>query len=105
MKNEYGVDLDQNGYAPSIMNRQQGCYVCLRQLTTERHEIFHGTANRTKSKNFGLWVDLCHACHTIVHNGDGSLDRMLKEDGQHEAMDYYNWTVADFRKRFGKNYL
>ena len=105
MVNEYGVELDRNSYAPSILNRYDGCQVCLRNMRTlERHEVVHGS-NRKKSKEYGLWINVCHACHYLIHNGDGRLDKFLKEDAQRAAMLHYGWTVADWRIRFGKSYL
>ena len=106
MKNEYGVEVDRNGYAPSILNREydETCYICHRYMNVQRHEVFHGSS-RQKSKNYGLWINICHICHTKVHNGNGKLDNALKVDAQEKAMEYYGWTVDDFRKRFGKSYL
>ena len=49
----------------SIM--QQGdprCYLCGRRTDLERHHVMAGTANRPLSEKFGLWVWLCHNCHT-----------------------------------------
>lgn len=103
MENEYGVRLDSNGYAPSLLNTGDGCYICERNLTTQRHEIFHGPY-REKSKQYGLWINVCHYCHYQIHNGDGRMNKYLKCDGQKAAMERYEWTVQDFRERFGKNY-
>lgn len=105
MVNEYGEELDRNGYAPSILNRTQFCHVCLRNMgVLQRHEVFHGS-NRKKSKEYGLWINVCHSCHYRIHNGDGKLDKYLKEDAQKIAMLHYGWTVADWRIRFGKSYV
>lgn len=104
MTNKFGVELDKNGYAPSIMQFEDHCYSCYRNGQKARHEVFHGPF-RKKAKEYGLWVNLCPLCHYDVHNGDGKLDRMLKQNGQSAAMTFYKWTVADFRKVFGKNYL
>ena len=83
MKNEFGVVLDRNGYAPSILQRgRRGicggedapghCYCCGRREgrgfleRLERHEPW-GAANRQKSKALGLWVTLCRECHEETH--------------------------------------
>ena len=106
MKNEYGVPLDKNGYAPSIISNDQVCLNCYTSMHLQRHEIFHGMANRKKSKEYGLWVLLCPVCHmTKVHNSDGELDLRLKERGQEAAMAFYGWDKEEFRKRFGRNYV
>ena len=106
MVNEYGEELDRNGYAPSILNRKADlCQVCQRRMgVLQRHEVFHGS-NRQKSKRYGLWINVCHSCHYRIHNGDGKLDRFLKEDAQKAAMEHYGWNEYVWRVVFGKNYL
>ena len=103
MKNEYGVRLDSNGYAPSIMPPGEGCFVCNRQVETARHEIYHGSF-RQKSKELGLWVNVCPKCHREIHEGRGGLDGLLKAWGCRDAMLFYGWTEEEFRQRFGKLY-
>lgn len=105
MKNEYGVRLDSNGYAPSVMiaYKDDACFICDRMGDLARHEVFHGS-NRTKSKALGLWVYLCPECHTKLHAQDATLDRQLKQMGQRYAMAWYDWTTEEFRRRFGRNY-
>ena len=112
MRNEYGVKLDRNGYAPSILSGhgEYFCKVCERNGTEdrlERHEIFGGS-NRDKSKKYGLWVYLCgNSCHRgrlgVHRNAD--LDFLLKQEAQADAMREYGWSVDDFRARFRNNYL
>lgn len=103
MKNEYGEQLDRNGYAPSIIYQQEGvCAICSRtDRPLQRHEIFHG-AYRRKSKEFGLWVSICDRCHAEVHQGKTGLDALLKSMGQEAAEIYYGWSDDDFRLIFGK---
>lgn len=104
MKNEFGTQLDSNGYAPTILCTSASCAICRRSnVHLQRHEVFHG-ANRTKSKNYGLWLNVCMDCHALIHR-DGDLDRALKRQAQRHAMTVYKWTESDFRKRFGKNYV
>ena len=105
--NEYCVKLDRNGYAPSILENYPPtrCHICYRQMgTLQRHEVFHGS-NRENSKHYGLWIYVCHGCHFRIHNGDGKLDIYLKEDAQKTAMEYYDWSIEDWRIRFGRNYI
>lgn len=105
MTNEYGVTLDRNGYAPSIVQDIEGCYYCATQCgKLDRHEVFHG-ASRKKSKALGLWVLLCHDCHMTLHHSDAALDALLKRQGQRVAMRHYGWSEDEFRARFGKNYI
>ena len=103
-KNEFMERLDRNGYAPSILQTGNHCFVCYGNMYLQRHEVFHGP-NREKSKMYGLWVNVCPACHHKIHNGDGGIDLKLKTYAQDVAMFMYNWTTQDFIKRFGKNYL
>jgi hypothetical protein len=106
MRNEYGESLDRNGYAISLFDLYSGtCFVCGRSdRALQRHEIYHG-AYRDKSKALGLWVQLCDVCHDRLHHRDARIDRQIKEYAQRVAMNQYGWTVAEFRKRFGKSYL
>lgn len=108
MTNEYGVILDRNGYAPSVIDvfaeLDKACFFCGKRGDLARHEVFHGS-NRTRSKNLGCWVYLCPECHTKLHSKDPALDRQLKQIGQRKAMEWYDWTIEDFRERFGKSYV
>ena len=110
MKNEYGMELDRNGYAESIMQQNTNvCYLC--KVPThgklDRHEPW-GAANRQKSKALGLWVCLDHlGCHEgpgSVHD-DGQLARRLREDAQRAAMLRYGWTREKWIAEFGKSEL
>ena len=95
MINEFGADLDRNGYAPSILARTESkCFLCgCSDQKLDRHEIFHG-AYRAKSKRYGIWVPLCHfRCH---------LNGVHKQIAAQRA---YRWTPAEFIQRYGKNYL
>lgn len=106
MKNELGVTLDRNGYAPSIIpfHDVTWCYLCDGRFTQcARHEVFHG-AYRSKSKRLGLWVYLCPECHRTLHNL-GIGDRQLKKAAQKEAKAEYGWDDKKFRSEFGKNYI
>lgn len=111
-KNEFGTPLDRNGYAPSIIpdHDEQRCWLCGRNGAADplnRHEVFGG-ANRNKSKQYGLWVHLCHwSCHqgpNAIHSRSDLANR-LKEVAQRKAMEAYDWTVDDFRSIFHTNYI
>lgn len=105
MKNEYGETLDRNGYAASILANIGQCAYCGRMdRPLQRHEAFHG-AFRTKSKALGCWLLICDVCHDELHHKNAEIDREIKEYMQRKAMKHYNWSVDDFRQRFGKNYL
>lgn len=87
------------------------CFLCGRngsQDRLDRHHIFGG-ANRKKSERYGLVVHLCHNdCHIFgekaAHkNAETMLE--LHQYGQRKAMQENGWSVEDFIKVFGKNYL
>ena len=108
--NEFGVILDSNGYAPSLLSASDRCLLCHRTNgKLDRHEVF-GSALRDKSKKYGLWVTVCHECHLTRLHGweyDPLHDRRaaMRRVAQRVAMDTYGWTVEEWRERFYKNYL
>lgn len=88
-------------------NYKERCYSCGKYCQTECHHIFGGR-NRKKSDYYGLTVYLCHDCHNEPPNGmhyNKAHRGWLQHIGQKEAMEYYGWSVDDFRAKFGKNYL
>lgn len=104
MKNEYGVKLDSNGYAPSIVMayKDDACFLCDSMGDLLRHEIFNG-ALREKSKALGCWVVVCPACHDRLHR-EADQRLQLKQIGQRYAMAWYDWDEQKFIEEFGKNY-
>ena len=106
MRNEYGVTLDKNEYAPSIMQAETKCFWCGdTHGKLDRHEPFGG-ALRSKSKRLGMWCYLCHdTCHLRGAHGDATMGRELKKRAQQAAMEHYGIPTAEFIKLFGKNYL
>ncbi len=117
MKNEYGIQLDRNGYAPSIMQKDEShCFLCGEAGgdvwdgwdELHRHEAFGG-ALREKSKRLGLWCWLhgntCHENGSNAVHQNAKAARYIKECAQRAAMDAYGWGVEDFIREFGKNYL
>ena len=87
------------------------CFLCGKNGSSDpldKHHIFGGY-NRKKSERFGLTVDLCHnECHIFgkhaVHN-DANVMQRLHEYGQRKAMDENGWSMEDFIREFGRNYL
>lgn len=106
--NEYGFPLDSNGYAPSVMQGDMElCYICKMGGDLARHEPLNGS-RREKSKRLGLWVTICPACHASAHGAGvvANANRMqMKQDAQRAAMQRYGWSVDDFIREFGRNYL
>lgn len=91
--------------------QERKCFMCGRNGNgdpLERHHIF-GASNRDKSERLGLVVDLCgNECHRLgrlaAHRNKDTM-LFLHQYGQIKAMKEQNWTVADFRREFGHNYL
>lgn len=84
------------------------CFLCHRtDLPVEVHHIFGGF-NRKKSTAYKLTVDLCMYCHregkNAVHKNPETM-KALRQYGQRKAMKENGWTIEDFRKVFGRNYL
>lgn len=89
----------------------RACWLCGRNGASDpldAHHIFGG-ANRTLSEKYGLVVPLCHArCHELgkqaVHRNKETMNR-LRRWGQEKAMQEQGWSIDDFRRVFGRNYL
>lgn len=100
--------LDRNGYAPSILQQDECCFLCgRRDRKLDRHEPFGGPY-RAKSKADGLWLLLCHyPCHegpTGAH-GSARVNNYLRAYTQGKAMEVFGWSVEEWREHYGKNYL
>ena len=86
---------------------ERECFFCGSREWLERHHLFGGS-NRKKSEKYGLVVDLCHYHHNeppygVHHNKEAMA--YLHRCGQIKAMREQGWTVDEFRREFGKNYL
>lgn len=96
-------------YAPSIIQEDLTCcFLCgRRDRKLDRHEPF-GASNRDKSKALGMWVLLCHEdCHEGRHgvHHDAEKSKELKKIAQKAAMETYGWSITDFIREFGKNFV
>lgn len=89
----------------SIMQSDRACYFCGRVDTLERHHVFGGVANRPISEKYGLWVYLCHNCHTGKAGAqyDKEKNLLLKQDSQ-RAFEKTN-SRKDWMELIRKNYL
>lgn len=88
----------------SIVQYEKRCYLCGRQTWLERHHIMSGTANRRLSEQYGLWVWLCHECHTGKNGAqyDREKNRRLKAEAQmcFEHMYGHDKWMTVFRKNY-----
>ena len=93
-----------------IQKDKERCFLCDENASADywgldKHHVFGG-ANRKKSEKYGLTVYIHHdRCHLNGVHKYGFLDKELKRVAQRRAMKHYGWTVEDFIKIFGKNYL
>ena len=89
----------------SVLQDDKVCYLCGRLVTLERHHIFAGVANRKLSEKHGLWVWLCHRCHTGTDGAqyDPEKARLLKADAQFAFEQSH--THSEWMRLFRKNYL
>lgn len=73
-----------------------------------RHECFFGTSNRKLSIEDGLVVFLKPELHNMSNKGvhfNKEFDLMIKKEAEKVWLEYYNKTIDDFIKRYGRNYL
>lgn len=83
------------------------CFVCGRHVyKADCHHLFQGPF-RKKADRLGLVVKLCRECHTGDNGAhfNAELMQALHEYGQKKAMQEQGWTVEEFIKQFGRNYL
>ena len=75
---------------------------------SHRHEVFFGIRNRQKSIKDGLIVFLKPEMHNMSNEGvhfNSQFRDLMQKEGQRQWMAYYNKSIDDFIKRYGKNYL
>ena len=91
--------------APSLLQPegQKECYLTGIQSECDLHHIFHGTANRKLSDQWGCWCWLKHDLHRRLHEKDKALDRRLQQECQIAFEKKYSRKM--FMEIFGKNYL
>lgn len=84
------------------------CYVCGTTYNLHLHHIFEGMANRKQSEKWGCTVYLCGTHHNLSNEGvhfNKELDTLLKQECERWCLKTYEWTIEDFIKEFGRNYL
>lgn len=90
----------------SILQKEVECYVC-HNKNIHTHEVYYGR-NRQKSIEDGCCVYLCPRHHNMSDEGihfNKELDTKVKKSMERRWLEYYNKTIDDFIKRYGKNYL
>ena len=94
-----------------IQTDRDRCFLCGRRASgdpLDKHHVFFGPC-RKKSEQYGLTVYIHHSsCHIFgknaVHN-NAKICRGLQSEVQEIAMNHYGWSIDDFIKLFGRNYL
>lgn len=83
------------------------CFLCGNYETVEKHHIFGGPF-RSKADKLGLTVMLCPWCHQYDADSahkSGETRKILHKYGQRKAMAEQGWSVDEFIREFGRNYL
>jgi hypothetical protein len=90
------------------MQDEKECFMTGCQSGLDKHHIYHGTANRALSEQYGCWCWLKHELHMKLHDSDKKLDRYLEQECQRKFEDIHGGKVIGrkkFMEVFGKNYL
>ena len=89
----------------SILQDEKSCYFCKKERGLEKHHIFAGVANRRISEQEGLWVWLCHDCHTGTDGAqyNKGKNQYLKQQAQAEFEKTH--THDQWMMMIRKNYL
>lgn len=97
-----------------IQEDREHCFLCGMNARAdyfglEEHHCYEGYGRRELSEQYGLKVYICgDKCHRNGKNSvhkNAKVDRALKKVVQKRAMQYYGWSVEEFIKRIGKNYI
>ena len=94
----------------SIIQSEKKCYLTGRTDNLHEHHVLFGTGKRKLSEKYGLKIWLVAEFHNMgdygVHGKYGKpLDGKIKREAQQKAMEHYGWSVDDFIRIFGRNYI
>jgi hypothetical protein len=93
-----------------IQEDREHCFLCGRNAHADyfgldEHHVFFGPL-RKKSEKYGLKVYLCHdSCHLNGVHKYADKNRQVQKVVQKRAMQYYKWSIEDFRAIFGRSYI
>ena len=87
------------------MQTDKSCYICGRKTSLERHHVLGGTANRKLSEHYGLWVWLCHECHTGTEGAQYDKHKNLALKAQAQLAFEAVYSHEKWMEVFRKNYL
>jgi hypothetical protein len=89
----------------SIIQKVKACYFCGRITELERHHVFGGVANRPISEKYGLWVYLCHRCHTGKAGAQYDKEKNLTLKREAQRCFEKDHTRDEWMTLIRKNYL
>lgn len=85
------------------IREKRPCELCEKWDYLDRHHIFEGSL-RKKSEKYNCVINICRECHDKIHRHP--LDYLqIKRESQKELMEQMHWTMDDWHREFGKNYL
>ena len=91
-----------------IPNDDEYCFLCKKGgkyiKGTDKHHMVFGTSKRQLADEDGLFIQLCHWHHMMLHQQGLYKEEMLKL-AEETWLDHYGKTKEDWIKRYGKNYL
>lgn len=91
----------------SIIQSKKECYITGCTFNLHEHHVYGG-GRRKISEKYGLKIWLRNDWHNFanygVHNNP-DLDKKIKAEVQKIAMEHYKWSVEDFIRIVGKNYI
>ena len=85
-----------------LQQNKNKCYFCDKRAV-DTHELIKGR-NRQNCIKWGLVVYLCRDCHRRTEE-DSAFYQETRKLAQKIWQEYYNKTIEDFIKEFGRNYL
>lgn len=97
--------------AKSIIQDKKECYFSKETGILENHHVFGGNANRKVSDKYGLTIWLTPLHHAEWHRSPPNAElnkverQRIQQEVQRKAMEHYNWSIDEFRKKSGKSYI
>ena len=98
----------KNAKQSIIPNNDEYCYLCkmmgMRNKASDRHHMLFGSFKRQYAEEDGLYVNLCHIHHMMLHQ-QGYYKKELQQLAEDCWLHVYGKTIPDFIERYGMNYL
>lgn len=93
----------------SIIQNSRECIRCGATENLDVHHCLEGAyrGNRKNlygSEKYGLTIYLCRRCHQDVHADERKM-QYYRELAEEKALEFYGWTVEDFIRKIGRNFL